>query len=203
MSKKLGLLLFGMFLGGVSGTSYFLIKQLDSASIENGRKLSESRPLKDFDLTDQNGASFNKNNLLGRWSLVTFGFTNCPDVCPSAMASYRDELKLLEDSMSRLQFIFVTVDPERDSKERLKSYLEYFHPAIIGLTGSQEQIKSFAGMFSVHFQKQGGGENYNMAHSPQFFLVDPQGNWTAMYNPPLSRGKIAVDLTRIASKDSI
>ena len=203
MSKKLGLLLLGMFLGGIVGTSYFLTNQLESDSIESGRKLQQSRPIRNFNLVDQDNKPFTKEDLLGKWTMITFGFTNCPDVCPTAMASYRDELKLLEDTMSRLQFVFVTVDPERDSPEVLKNYLSYFHPSIIGLSGKLASIKSFAAMFSVHFQKQGDGEAYNMAHSPQFFLVNPKGEWTAMYSPPVGRGKIAVDLTRISKRNTL
>lgn len=203
MSISSKLLLLGIFIGGVSGSSYFLMKQFEPESIKNGRKLKESRPLGAFSLFNQNNRPFNESHLQGKWSLVTFGFTSCPDVCPSAMAAYRDEMNLLEDSLPNFQFILVTVDPERDTPDVLKDYLKNFHPQIVGLTGSLSQIEVFAKMFSVHFQKEGGGKEYTMAHSPQFFLIDPQGNWTAMYTPPFKRGNLAMDLSRISSRTTL
>ena len=199
MSKKVILLIVGIFLGGIVGTSYYLMRQLESDPIVNGRKLKNDRPLSAFNLKDQNDQSFTLDNLKGKWSLISFGFTNCPDVCPTAMASFRDEIKLLDEQQSEVQFILVTVDPERDTAPVLKKYLEYFHPSIVGLTGEISEVKKLTDMFSVHFQKQGEGDSYSMAHSPQYFLVNPDGEWTAMYSPPLSRGKIAIDLSRVVS----
>ena len=200
---RLKLLVLGMFLGGLLGTFYFLMKQFEPDSIKSGRKLEESRPIGAFSLFDQDNKPFNENHLKGKWSVVTFGFTSCPDVCPSAMAAYRDEIELLEEALPKIQFIFVTVDPDRDTPEKLKSYLSYFHPEIIGLTGSISQTEAFANTFKVYFQKLNSSENYNMAHSPQFFLIDPLGSWTAMYTPPLSRGVLAMDLSRIVRKTTL
>ena len=199
MSKKLILLVIGIFLGVLGGTSYFLMSQLQTTEIEYGRMLSKARDIAPFTLQDQFGQEFTEQRLKGKWSLVTFGFTNCPDVCPTAMASFRDEIKLLDEQKSSVQFIFVSVDPERDTPEVLRDYSAYFHPDIIALTGKLPELKNLASNLSVHFQKQGSGDKYTMAHSPQFFLIDPQGKWTAMYTPPLARGKIAMDLSRVVS----
>ena len=199
MPKKIILLMFGIFIGGTIGTGYFLMRQLEGNPIVNGKALSEHRPLGKFKLKDQFEKPFTLENLKGKWSMVSFGFTHCPDICPTAMASYRDELKLLEEQKDKVQFIFVTVDPERDTAPVLKDYLEYFHKDIIGLTGDTTEITKLSKMFSSYFQKQGEGDNYSMAHSPQFFLVNPKGEWVAMYSPPLTRGKIAIDMSRVVS----
>lgn len=203
MKHRLILLAIGIFIG-IFGATFWLVSQhLRSETIEYGRVLKNKRPIGAIDLVDHNADAFTHEQLMGKWSLITFGFTSCPDVCPTALAAFRDELNLLEDSHSRVQFIFVSVDPERDSPEVLKKYISYFHKKIIGVTGSISALESLAKNFGVHFQKDGEGQDYNMVHSPQFFLINPNGELTAMYSPPLARGKIAIDLSRIAEKSSL
>ncbi len=203
MKYKLILLTLGVFIGIASATFWLISQNLSSESIEFGRVLKNRRSISEMHLQDFNGKSFGREQLLGKWSLITFGFTHCPDVCPTALAAFRDELNLLEDNRNRVQFIFVSIDPERDTPEVLQNYITYFHKNIIGLTGTIPALKALAKNFGVHFQKSDKGEDYTMVHSPQFFLINPEAELTAMYSPPLARGKIAMDLSRIAGKNSL
>ena len=114
MKQKLILLILCVF--GHSNSHFLAAKsKFNSESIEYGRKLQSPRVIEDVDLQTVEGTPFSKAQLKGQWSMITFGFTNCPDVCPTALAAFRDELKLLEEEEAGVQFVFVTVDPERHS----------------------------------------------------------------------------------------
>lgn len=204
MNKVLGLALTGIFLGCLFGTTYFLVSEMESNSIEHGRILKNPIKISKFHLKDYDQKEFTEKSFTDLWTVITFGFTNCPDVCPTAMASFRDELNLLTDRNSKVQFVFVSVDPERDSPAKMKSYLSNYHKSIIGVSGDTTELKKLTKAFHVHFQKSGGTEDdYSMAHNPQFFLINPQGEWIAMYTPPFKRGNIAMDLSRVTSQSSL
>ena len=200
MKIRLLIIFFGLFVGVSASTFYFLMNHIDTPSIEHGRKLTSNKTIDVTGLESHTNLSLDNGFLQNKWTMLTFGFTSCPDICPTAMAAFRDELNLLSENQDRVQFVFVTVDPERDSKAKLKEYLGYFHKDIIGLTGSPESLARFAKLFGVYFEKQAQGESYTMNHSQQFFLIDPQGKLAAMYTPPLARGKIAVDMTRVIDR---
>jgi protein SCO1/2 len=166
-----------------------------------GTELIPAQQLDDFNLLDVYGRSFRKADILGKWTVLSFGFTRCPDVCPVTLATFRDELNALPlNSRDRIQFVFVTVDPEIDTPELLKTYVQNFHTAIRPVTGSLADLKQFAGMLSASFAKEGQGEVglYTMAHSPQYFVINPAGQWQILYSPPLVKGRIAADLRALS-----
>lgn len=172
----------------------------DSASI-SGTELIPAQNIGEFNLQDVFGRPFTRADLLGRWTVLSFGFTHCPDVCPVTLANFRDELDALPlTSRNRMQFIFVTVDPERDTPELFKSYVHKFHTAIRPMTGSLPELKNFAGHFNASFAKEGLGEVglYSMAHSPQYFVINPEGRWQVLYSPPLVKGRLATDLKSLS-----
>ncbi len=144
--------------------------------------------VKHFSLIDQAGRSVDDATYRGRWMLVFFGFTRCPDVCPTSMIYASDLLKSLGPLAETLNVAFVTVDPERDTPEVLKEYLENFDPRIIGLTGSAEQIAAVTKTFGVYYAKRKieGQDDYAMDHSTAFYLVGPEGGFRRAYN--LQRG---------------
>ncbi len=131
---------------------------------------------KDFTLTDHNGQRRTMADFKGKVVTVFFGFTHCPDVCPTTLGEMAQVMKELGKDADRLQVLFVTVDPERDTAEVLKRYVPAFHPAFLGMTGSAEDIARSAKEFKIIYQKQilpGGG--YSVDHSAGTFILDGEG----------------------------
>jgi len=114
---------------------------------------------------------------LGKYQFITFGYTHCPDVCPTTLAEMAQVLNRLGDKAERIQPLFVTVDPERDTPQRLAQYVAYFHPSIVGLTGTPELVEHAAKNFRVRFEKvrdpQAPPDEYWMDHSAGIFLLGP------------------------------
>jgi protein SCO1/2 len=115
----------------------------------------------------------------GKLLLVYFGYTYCPDICPTSLAATSEGLKLLSpDEQARVAMIFVSVDPKRDTVARLKEYAEFFHPAIVGATGTPEVIAELAGRYGVFYAEQKvetAGDGYVVDHSADTYIVDPAG----------------------------
>ncbi len=128
-----------------------------------------------FRLVDQNGAAVTEQAVLGRPAVMFFGFTNCPDVCPTTLASMTALLGRLGRDADRLGFYFVTVDPERDTVAVLKAYLASFDPRIRGLTGAGDQIAAITRPLGVYYARVEAGGNYTMDHTASVFLVGADG----------------------------
>lgn len=131
---------------------------------------------KDFALTDHNGQRRTLADFKGRVVTLFFGFTHCPDVCPTTLGEMALVMKELGRDADRLQVLFVTVDPERDTAEVLKRYVPAFHPGFLGMTGSADDIARTAKEFKIFYQKQklpGGG--YTMDHSAGTYVLDAEG----------------------------
>jgi protein SCO1/2 len=130
----------------------------------------------DFSLTDQDGRSFQLNQLGGKVVLLFFGYTFCPDICPTELASLAAVLNALEDDTEQVQAVFVTVDPERDTPEVLKSYVSYFNKNLIGLTGSSDQIAQVTNRYRVKFHKHSRpGGAYSIDHSANLYVINRAG----------------------------
>lgn len=139
-------------------------------------------------LVDQQGRPFTLEELRGRWTLLFFGFTSCPDVCPTsldALARAHETLESHERYGERGQVVFVSVDPERDSPERIGEYVTYFHPDFVGVTASEEALGALARNLGALFMKvpQGDGA-YTMDHSAGVFLIDPELRLVSVITPP-------------------
>lgn len=132
-----------------------------------------------FHLVDQSGAAVDQGVLRGRWSAVFFGYTYCPDVCPTTLAALGQTVGDLGPDASRFQVVFITVDPARDTPAALKAYLASatFPRGVRGLTGSPEQIAAVARAYHVYYQKVPQGASYSMDHSAVVYLMDPQGRF--------------------------
>lgn len=133
-----------------------------------------------FNLITENGEPFTEKNLLGKFSIIYFGFTHCPDICPDEL----DKLGLMLDDLEKqgisLQPIFITCDPARDTPEVLKEYLSEFHPGIIGLTGDYDEVKKCCRNYRVYFSTPRDlkpGQDYLVDHSIFFYLMDPEGEF--------------------------
>ena len=135
----------------------------------------------DFSLTDQDGRLFQLQQFRGKVVLVFFGYTFCPDICPTEMANLSAVLHELKDAPERAQGVFVTVDPERDTPQVLKHYVSYFNEHLIGLTGSPDQIDRVARQYRVKYRKnRRPGGAYSMDHSANLYVIDPTGRLATM-----------------------
>lgn len=132
-----------------------------------------------FQLVDQDGNAVDQTLLNGKWSLVFFGFTYCPDYCPTTLGMLDATMRALGARADDVQIIFVTVDPERDTPRALKDYLssDGFPEGVIGLTGTPEQVRGAADAYRAAYQKVGEGEAYTMNHSLTIYLMGPDGKF--------------------------
>lgn len=132
-----------------------------------------------FQLVDQDGRPVDQTLLEGKWSLVFFGFTWCPDYCPTTLQALEATKQRLGDRARDLQIVFISVDPGRDTPQALKDYLssDGFPEGVIGLTGTPEQIRAAADAYRAYYQKVGEGEGYTMNHSLTVYLMGPDGRF--------------------------
>jgi protein SCO1/2 len=132
-----------------------------------------------FNLVDQDGRAVDQRVLDGKWSVVFFGYTFCPDFCPTTLTTLGQAMKTLGPRARNVQVVFITVDPARDTPREMKTYLSspVFPKDIVGLTGSPDQIARVAKEYVVYYQKDGTGPNYTMDHSTALYLMDPKGQY--------------------------
>lgn len=152
------------------------------------------RIVKPFELQSHKGEVFTRDNFEGKWSLVFFGFTFCPDICPATMALLNQAMDKIDDPniLATTQVVMVSVDPARDTVEQLAQYMPYFNKDFIGVTGEFLTIHALATNLNAAFQKvPGGGEHYTVDHSAYIFLVNPKGDYHAFMKPPFSAQSIA------------
>jgi protein SCO1/2 len=152
----------------------------------NGVLFDSPRQVPDVTLMRHDGAVFSPAQWQGKWDLVTFGFTYCPDVCPTNMADMNiahQQLAAL-GLADRVRFWMVTVDPERDSVAQLSLYVPYYNSEFIGLTGADDQLGLLATQLSAVYFREGDGEDYTVAHSDNYAIVDPQGHLISLLRPP-------------------
>ncbi len=146
-----------------------------------GNSLSESVPIGgEFVLTDQNGNKFSSEQIKGHLSLIYFGFTYCPDICPTTLNKLSNVITTLEKYNIDILPIFITIDPDRDTPALLKEYLSHFHPKFIGLTGSAADLKYVADLYKVFYTRSQTSENLNnymIDHSSFVYLMDKQGKY--------------------------
>ena len=150
---------------------------------------SEPKPLTAFALTDDKNRVFDLASLRGKWSFLFFGFTHCPDVCPTTLAVLaraRDNIARNTASAENIQFVFISVDPNRDTAGKLRQYVDHFEPSFLGVTGDDAQIGNLAGQLGAPYQVTitPGLENYPVYHTTAVFLLDPQARYHAVFAPP-------------------
>jgi protein SCO1/2 len=166
--------------------------------------LPTPRMLPELTLLDQDSQPFDRKRLEQRWSLLFFGFTRCPAVCPSTLTMLTQTRTRLASlpAAQRPQVVLVSVDPQYDSPARLKSYLSTFDGDLLGLTGADAAIRELARSLGVSITLQAlPGDDYTVDHSTAIFLVDPRGAWRALFSTPHSPSAIADDYRRILDLD--
>ncbi|ETN45980.1 uncharacterized protein HMPREF1541_00162 [Cyphellophora europaea CBS 101466] len=135
-----------------------------------------------FQLRDVDGKEYTEKDLLGKYTLIYFGFTHCPDICPDELDKMSEAIDIIQkQAPNALRSIFVSVDPARDSPEVLRSYVDEFHPSLIGLTGTWQQVKEMCKQYRVYFstpaELKPGEEDYLVDHSIYFYVMDPEGDF--------------------------
>lgn len=159
---------------------------------------------KELALTGTDGKSYTLDTLKGKVTVVLFGFTQCPDICPTSLAELTQVMKLLGEGSKRVQVVLITVDPERDTPEVLRAYVSGFGPQFLGLTGTIEQIKKTAASFKVYYAKTvqyaktaGLQSTYSVDHSASFYLMDAQGESRVLLSNNIGAAAIAHDVQRL------
>ena len=160
--------------------------------------LHTPKALPDFALVDGDGKPFSNARLAGHWTFLYFGYTHCPDACPTTLAALAQCMHELGADVHP-QVVFVSVDPKRDDAKLLKDYAAYFDPAFLGATGSEDQLQALTQPLGVAYSygpadKSG---NYSVDHSVAVFLIDPAGRETAVFSPPLEPKRTAADYQAI------
>ena len=153
-----------------------------------------------FRLVDQNGKPFTDADLKGRWHLVFFGYTHCPDVCPTTLNDLALAMDRLGKARDKVGIVFITVDPERDTPEAMKSYVASFDAPVTALTGTPEQVAEAEKAYRVYSAKHPTGNgNYDMDHSAVIYVLDPQGRFTATFTPDTGPDAIAERMQKLLS----
>ncbi len=174
--------------------------------VSNGAIMfSTPREISDFELTDKNDQPFTKENLKGHWTLIFFGFTHCPDICPATLALFGDIKEELRETpyYNDTRFLFVTLDPARDTVEKINEYLKYFDGSLRGapddwlngVTGEFLTLRKFATQVNVPFQKVVLNHDigdYTIDHSGNLIVINPYGHFHGIYRPPLDVKRIAL-----------
>lgn len=158
--------------------------------------LPTSRTIPDLKLTNQDGQAVSTDELKGKWTMLFFGYTFCPDICPTTLAQLRQiKSELPKEVLGRLQIVLVSVDPNRDSPQQLKQYLGYFDPSFVGLTAPVEIIAKLANSVSIPFIPADTSKpNYTVDHSGNLALLGPDGTQRGFIRSPLNNQKMVAQL---------
>jgi protein SCO1/2 len=184
---------------GLAG--FWLAAQLDrgTPALASGTWLPRARPVVEFRLTDQSGQPFTRGELQGKPALVYFGFTRCPDVCPTTMEKLARVVRAAQ--LPDLRVVFVSIDPQRDPPPTLALYVHAFDPGFIGLTGEPKTLGSLAANFGVAVNRvELPGGDYTMDHTAAVFLLDREARIRAIFTPPFDVPTLVADLKRAAPR---
>ena len=168
-------------------------------SLITGKILVRPMEIDNFELTDQNNEVFNKKSLEGGWTVLFFGYTNCPDVCPTTIYKLAEIKNGIKEDLPSANFntVLVTLDPDRDSSERLDEYIGYFDETMLGVTGTYENIQSFTSSLSVFYQRINKEEGYDFNHTASIFVFDKDGSLFATMSPANTVGELESDFFTI------
>jgi len=199
MTKGRARLLVAVAALGAALGGFWLAAQLDRGGphLASGTWLPRPRAVQDFSLTDERGRAFTRADLAGTPTLVFFGFTHCPDVCPTTLVKLAQVKK--SAPLAALHVLFVSVDPQRDTPPVLAQYVHAFDPSFQGLTGDPQALARVAGDFGVAFSRvELPGGDYTMDHSAVVFLLDTGAHIVAIFTPPFDSAALRADLQRAA-----
>jgi protein SCO1/2 len=182
--------------------SWYLTRN-QPVSLESGTWFGQqARALPDFELIDYDNRQLNRDSLAGKWSLMFFGFTHCPDICPITLQTLGQMMQLIDDPdvTDSIRVYFVSVDPARDTPEILRDYVGYFNPDFIGATAPMERLRVLTGSLGIAHEihgEDGDSGNYNVDHSAAIVLVNPRSEFAGLFGAPHDAAAMARDMTRI------
>lgn len=181
----------------------WIISSNKSIELESGLWFGDqARALPEFELVDHNQQQLVKSDLNGTWSLMFFGYTHCPDICPTSLQTMSDMVSAIDDPdvVAALRVYFVSVDPERDKPEVLASYVTYFNPDFIGATAIEEKLSLLTRSLGIAHDirnKVEGSSSYDVDHSSAIVLINPQAEFAGLFSAPHDAQVLARDMTRI------
>lgn len=193
-------LLIVIALGAIAAGIVISSMLLDrSQELRTAQIFPDARPLPEFELRAAAGESLTSADLKGRWSLIFFGFTNCPDICPDTMAMLHSVIASLDTmgAASKPQVIFISLDPGRDDAEALKAYVHSFDEDFIGATADADQLEKLTRSLGIYYalgEPEPDSGYYTVDHSASILIIDPQGRLLGRFVPPLDRQAVAADL---------
>lgn len=160
-----------------------------SITLEGGTALIEhGKPFPGFSLSDFDGQVFDNARLQDRWTMMFFGYTHCPDICPATLSLMRQMVEQMDEAAKdTLQIVFVSVDPERDTLEHLKNYVTYFHPDFLGVTGDEQALLDLTRQLGIVYRKvevDSDNSGYLVDHSGSIIVAAPNGDWAAVFSMP-------------------
>ena len=183
---------------GTLGWFLYKVPMMQSTSNQTAKTTGTATIGGPFALVDHFNKTVTDADFRGRYMLIFFGYTYCPDVCPTTLTEISDALELLGKDAADIAPIFITVDPERDKPEHMKEYVKHFHPKIIGMSGSVEQVKNVAGVYRVFFQKarekDAEPDDYLMNHSSTTYLMGKDGKFLTHFSHGTSAKDIAAKI---------
>ncbi len=185
---------------GLGAFSLMLLSGCDDSGVPHfkfGRDLSETLDSREFKLKDGQGKEVTLADFRGRIPMVFFGFTQCPAICPTTLSRAVKIKRLLGKDGDRLQVIFITLDPERDTPQMLDAYVHAFDPAFIGLSTGEEQTRKLADEYKVYYKKEPVGESYTISHTATSYVFDATGKLRLSLAHNLSAEQCAEDLRQV------
>jgi protein SCO1/2 len=199
----IAVLVLAGILAGIAAAHVFRREESAPPALEQAVLFQETRPLPGFALVDQAGGRFDQARLRGHWTFLFFGFVNCPDICPTTLATLAAVTRSLADlpGEERPAVAFVSVDPGRDSPEVLGRYVAHFDASFAGVTGSAEAIEALTrplGVAVIVGPRAADG-SYSVDHSASIFLVDPEARAAALFGMPHEAAAMARDYRRIVA----
>jgi protein SCO1/2 len=200
----LWLVAIAALVGGMLAANQLLQPPTAPVLSQSTTRLIPARVLQAFELIDHTGAAFTLERLRGHWSFLFFGYTHCPDICPTTLNTLNAlarTIGTLPAPASTPQYVFVSIDPERDTPELLAKFVPYFNPTFIGVTGTASTIDMLTKQLSVMHMKieSDRPDNYLMDHSAALLLIDPQGNLHALMSPPFDTDRMTQDFQKLTA----
>jgi len=198
-------LIFAIVLGSALAAGIFVATKMNEpAELQTAFAIPFPEPLPDFSLLDQTGQRVNADSFRGQWDLVFFGFTNCPDICPTTLQKLANvKHELAEAGATSLpRVVLVSVDPERDTPQLMGQYVDYFGEGNLGVTGEIEGINTLTAALGIYFEKAPTADgDYSVDHSAAVLVVNPEGEFSALFSAPHIIANYVHDLRIIMSTD--
>jgi protein SCO1 len=196
LKRKWWLILIGLVLG--IGAAVLLAWRFTPHKF-HGTVIQSPDPAPNFTLTTKDGKQVSLSDLRGRLVVLYFGYTYCPDICPATLSELAGALKMMKNDADKVQVVMVSVDPERDTPDRVAEYVKRFNPGFIGLSGTLEEISQAAALYGVYFAKRAGSaaDKYTMDHTASLMVIDPQGHLKLILPFGVKPSEIAEDLTAL------